>query len=206
MARSTTRAKSPKANGVANGKQPPAKATEPTPPVAQTAAATRPAPHPLEAVRTRLQADLGQVILSMLDVPRYRSLGIGELKALVVEPLSRERISIARARHGDGTDTLVGVAIWASVSAAVDARIRDQIKAGVFPVRLGPEDWTSGDQYWLLDVIAASREQATQVLISFEQVTGGKPVHVHPSVSRGVDQAVLQKLKGAAARPSSQPE
>ena len=47
-----------------------------------------------------------------------------------------------------------GVAIWASVSAEVDAEIRQQIQAGVFPVRLKAEAWNSGKINWLIDVIA----------------------------------------------------
>jgi cytolysin-activating lysine-acyltransferase len=65
---------------------------------------------------------------------------------------------------------LAGIAIWASVSEEVDAKIREQIKAGVFPVRLKPEDWTSGKINWLLDVIAPSTKLATSVLANFKQV------------------------------------
>ena len=59
---------------------------------------------------------------------------------------------------------MAGIAIWATVPevviAAVDAKIAEQIKAGVFPVRLASDDWTSGEVVWLLDVIAADRSQA----------------------------------------------
>ena len=50
--------------------------------------------------------------------------------------------------------TLSGIAIWASVSEEVDAKIREQIRAGTFPVRLQSGDWNSGNINWLLDVIA----------------------------------------------------
>jgi hypothetical protein len=43
-------------------------------------------------------------------------------------------------------DSVAGIAIWASVSTEVDARIRAQVKARVFPVKLKPEDWTSGSK------------------------------------------------------------
>lgn len=44
-----------------------------------------------------------------------------------------------------------------------DAKIAEQTKTGVFPIRLKPDDWTSGEIVWLLDVIAPSREMATTV-------------------------------------------
>ena len=33
-----------------------------------------------------------------------------------------------------------GMAIWARVSEEVDAKIQNQIKGGVFPLRLAPDD------------------------------------------------------------------
>ena len=35
-------------------------------------------------------------------------------------------------------------------------------------VRLKAEDWTSGETYWLLDVIAPSQKVATAVLANFK--------------------------------------
>ena len=68
-------------------------------------------------------------------------------------------------------------------------------KAGAFPVRLGPDDWTSGDHVWLFDVIAADRKQATSVLTNFRQLAGERPVRIAPLVGRLIDPDVLQKLK-----------
>jgi hypothetical protein len=94
-------------------------------------------------------------------------------------------------------DTIAGIAIWATVSDAVDAKITEQARAGVFPLRLGAEDWTSGEQVWLLDVVAADRRQATAVLTSFRQVAGDRPVKIHPIVGRMIDPEVLRKLIAA---------
>lgn len=73
-----------------------------------------------------------------------------------MEPLIRDRIAIARpTKYEPGMLTdVAGFAVWASVSEEVDLKIRDQIKAGTFPIRLKPEDWQSGSINWLLDVIA----------------------------------------------------
>ena len=37
--------------------------------------------------------------------------------------------------------------IWASVSDDVDAKIREQIQARTFTVRLKADDWASGDRH-----------------------------------------------------------
>lgn len=89
------------------------------------------------------------------------------------------------------------IAIWASVSEIVGKKIEEQIKGGAFPVRLKSEEWNSGDQVWLLDVIAPSQKLATAVLASFRQVAKQDQIRIHPLISKLVDQAVLDKLRGA---------
>jgi cytolysin-activating lysine-acyltransferase len=99
-----------------------------------------------EETRQRINAAVGQVALAMSAVPRYRQLPIGDLQALVLDPLIRNKIAIATAQTPDGVESpagisggaIAGIAIWASVSDAVDAKIREQIAAGMFPVRIHP--------------------------------------------------------------------
>jgi cytolysin-activating lysine-acyltransferase len=85
----------------------------------------------------------------------------------------------------------------ASGAPAKNAKITEQIRAGAFPVRLGVDDWTSGENVWLLDVVAGDRKQATSVLANFRQLAGDKPVKIHPIIGRLIDPAVLEKLRGA---------
>ena len=80
------------------------------------------------------------------------------------------------------------------MTSNIESTIAEQTKAGVIPIRLAREDWTSGDLPWLLDVIAADRTQATSVLANFRQVVGEKPIKIHPMVARLIDPAVLEKL------------
>ena len=105
-------------------------------------------------------------------------------------------------------DNVAGIAIWASVSTEVDARIRAQVKARVFPVKLNPEDWTSGstdggDHAWLLDVIAPTPKLASMVLASFSRLVKTGELNVHPVAARQVDAEMLRKLAGDAAAKKS---
>jgi cytolysin-activating lysine-acyltransferase len=110
----------------------------------------------------------------MCSVPRYRNLLLAELQHLVLDPLSKDKMVLALPGDPRSDPKIAAVpatiAIWASVSEEVDVRIREQTAAGVFPVRLRPEDWSSGEIVWLLDVIAPSEKLATEVLKSFKQV------------------------------------
>jgi hemolysin-activating ACP:hemolysin acyltransferase len=155
----------------------------------------------LGELRNRVRLNLGQVVLAMMNLPRYRHQALGDLTHLVLDPMMRDRISIARRGvegQPPGEEDIAGVAIWASVSEAVDAKIIEQVKAGVFPVRLANEDWASGDRVWLLDVIAGDRKAATAVLANFRQLSGEREVKIHPIVARLVDAEILDRMKARA--------
>jgi cytolysin-activating lysine-acyltransferase len=89
---------------------------------------------------------------------------------------------------------MVGFAIWANVSEEVDAKTREQITAGVFPVRLKPEDWASGPVNWLLDVVVPTAMLATAVLANLRQVIKEGDLRVHPLVAKLVDAEALKKM------------
>jgi cytolysin-activating lysine-acyltransferase len=156
----------------------------------------------IAAVRAKVNETFGKVALAMMATPRYRHLSIGDLSHLVLDPLIRDRVAIAQpANPGPEDGGLAGIAIWASVSESVDASIREQIKAGFFPVRLKADDWNSGSNNWLLDVIAPTQKLATSVLANFKQVLKEGDLRIHPLVARLVEP---EALKNMGARPVDQ--
>jgi cytolysin-activating lysine-acyltransferase len=157
-------------------------------------------PKKAEEARFRIQAAVGQVVLALSSTPRYRQLPFSELQALVLDPLLRDRVALASPRAEDGTAAtsgIAGIAFWASVSPEVDSKIREQITAGTFPVRLKSEDWASGEQIWLLDIIAPSQKAASSVLVNFQQIAKTGDVRLHPMVTRQVDPQILKQMNVA---------
>lgn len=152
-------------------------------------------------MRERLQVTVGQVVLAMMALPRYRNQTLADLSHLVIEPVLNDRLAIATPRPRDGEEAadgaLIGIAVWASVSDTVDAKIREQVVGGNFPVRLVATDWNSGETLWLLDVIAPNSALATAVLANFDQVAKGRHVNVHPIVARSVDPAALERIRNS---------
>ncbi|NKB55065.1 MAG: toxin-activating lysine-acyltransferase [Alphaproteobacteria bacterium] len=150
----------------------------------------------IEAARREAHTTFGRAVLVMMVTPRYRHLSVSDLHHVLLEPLLRDRVAIATAKpkENEGADTLTGFAIWASVSEDVDAKIREQIRAGVFPVRLKPEDWTSGPVNWLLDVIAPNQWLVTAVTTGFRQVIKGDDLRVHPIVASLIGPDELKKI------------
>ena len=166
-----------------------AKATDQAPPLDPAVSAQ------ISAFRLRLQASIGEVVLSMMNLPRYRHQALADVMHLVVAPLTRDRIAIAKTGGEGALEETAGIAIWASVSEEVDASIREQIKARVFPIRLKDDDWNSGEINWLFDVIAPSQKIATAVLANFKQVVKDQPIRVHPVVAQLVNPEVLEKMR-----------
>jgi len=127
---------------------------------------------------------------------RYRHQTISDLQHMVLEPLIRDRIAIAYPKDEERSELtdLAGVAIPAVVSEEVDAKIRDEIKGGVFPVKLKADEWQSGDINWLLDVIAPNQKTTANVIANFKQVVKDGDLRLHPNVTRLVDAETLEKM------------
>lgn len=58
-------------------------------------------PAKLADLRTRIQSSVGQVVLAMANLPRYRNQTLADLSHLVLEPLLRDRLANATARPKD---------------------------------------------------------------------------------------------------------
>ena len=147
-------------------------------------------------LRAHVRESFGKVVMAMMMLPRYRHQTLGDLQHLVLEPLIRDRIALAYPGDKDRSplSDAVGIALWASVSEEVDGQIREQIKAGVFPVRLKAEAWNSGSINWLLDVIAPNPKMTASVIANLKQVVKEGNLRLHPLVTRLVDPETLQKM------------
>jgi cytolysin-activating lysine-acyltransferase len=143
----------------------------------------------------------GKVTLAILGTPRYRHLSIADLTSIVLDPLVHNRIAIAYGSPASmpPESNTAGFAFWASVSADVDAKLNEQVSAGVFPVRLKPEDWASGTIHWLLDIVAPNSQVASQMLVNFRQVAKGNLVKFHPILGSLVDKNLLRNLISAVS-------
>lgn len=178
--------------------------TEDLMPVSGTAARQAPDPdvaRKLAQVRSHIRESFGNVVMTLMMLPRYRHQSLADLQHLVLEPLIRDRVAIAYP--GKTEDKLAadmaGLAIWASVSDEVEARIREQIGAGVFPIRLKADDWTSGENNWLLDVIAPDAKTTAAVIANFRQLVKEGGLKLHPLVTRLVDRETLARMGATRA-------
>lgn len=147
-------------------------------------------------LRASLRENFGKAVMALMMVPRYRSQMLSDLQHLVLDPMLKDRMAFAYPGKSDQAlaPDMSGFAIWANVSEEVDARIREQIANGVFPLRLKPEDWNSGTKNWLLDVVAPDPATVRSVIANFRQVIKDGELHLHPLISRLVDAETLEKM------------
>jgi len=146
----------------------------------------------IEELRATLRENFGKAVMALMMVPRYRTQMLGDLQHIVLDPMDKQV-----------APDMAGFAIWASVSEEVDAKIREQIANGVFPVRLKNDEWNSGKINWLLDVIASDRKTVGSVLANFRNVAKEGTLRLHPLISRLVDPEVLEKM---GAQKNKDPE
>jgi hemolysin-activating ACP:hemolysin acyltransferase len=155
-------------------------------------------------MRDRLHGAFGQLAMSMMMMPRYRHLAVGDLRTVLLDPLMRDRVAIAQISGEDeAEDSSAGAIIWASVSEETDAKIREQIKAGVFPIRLDAGDWTGGKIHWILDIIAPDQKRSLRVLANVKQLIPEGDVRIHPLVARLVGPEALQAMGAQSASDDS---
>jgi hemolysin-activating ACP:hemolysin acyltransferase len=158
-------------------------------------------------LRNAVRQTFGSVAMSMMALPRYRHLAIGDLQHLVLEPLVRDRIVLARKKGEEGPlADIAGMAIWASVTEEVDAKIREQIAEGIFPIRLGADEWTGGNINWLFDVIAPNAEASGAVVANFKSLVTQGELRLHPLISRLVDKDTLETMGAKAMKPKADVE
>jgi cytolysin-activating lysine-acyltransferase len=126
-----------------------------TPAATPGSAFTKPAP---DGHAKKLSEVLGEVAWLMSQSPLHKQLFISDLEWLVMTPVLLQQF---RLFYDDNKP--IGVAFWATASDEVAGMLaagttnasRDPGEArSATPVRMRPHDWKSGEQLWIVEVIA----------------------------------------------------
>jgi len=120
---------------------------------------------------------LGEMAWLLTQSPLHKALAIGDLEWLVMPALIHEQFYTFR----DGPQP-VGLALWAKCTDAAVAKL----EAGMIEPenRLTLEEWTNGDQIWLVDLIApfANAENKQREIMIADLISGplkGKQFRFH---------------------------
>jgi len=86
---------------------------------------------------------LFEIFWLLSQSPNHKYMFIADMEWYLMPPFRLRQIKIF---HKDGAP--VAYACWAKVSDEVDARLRDG------SIKLRPEEWNSGENLWLVDLVA----------------------------------------------------
>jgi cytolysin-activating lysine-acyltransferase len=143
---------------------------------------TNPAP---EGAAKTVAAVLGEITWLMSQSKAHKSFFISDLEWLVMPPILLKHFRIfydtgtpAEAGKPAVEGKPIGVVLWASVNDIVSARLAEG--GG----RMAPQDWTSGDMLWIVEVIAPFGGHDAMVADLKERVFPGREIR---ALVTGVD-------------------
>jgi len=169
---------------------------------AQTAetAAPKEQMRPRDARQIRVAQSFAQVVAVLMRDPNFKKLPLADLEWLVLPPLMAGQFRLAHMQtQQPGNDkesgmlVPVGVALWARVSPAIDKRLSENLDEAV---RLQPNEWASGDKWWLM--VAAGDPRTVPAFVQQLEKTEfkGKQVKLR---RRGPDGKVMVATIGEPA-------
>ncbi len=106
-------------------------------------------------------ANFGGAVSLFMRSPAHRHYTLADLEWCLLPALRLNQFMAGEAKLPDGQAVPAALVLWARVSAEVDARLSS---APSYPIRLHPNEWQSGDVYWIVD--ATGEQKAAQQCIA----------------------------------------
>ena len=142
-----------------------------------------PSASPKPSAIRQVDVVLGQIISVFLRSPRHKTYPLTDFEWRVLPAIISGQFRVVQAQQSD-VATPVGVALWASVSPAVDLRLSD-LSA---PLRLNPDEWRSGEIPWLIELVADTKVQQALLKHLGETVFKGKGIKMRVQGADGKTQ------------------
>lgn len=141
-----------------------AQASQPVPAAPPSQAGSSPAAVPprnssQQAMSSALAMSFGKVVSVLMFSDRHSRMSLHDVSAAVLPAVAANQFVVAEARQKvPGTDqevtAPVGALLWARVSDEVDRRFSADPSR---PTQLTSEEWTGGDNYWVIESVGAPK-------------------------------------------------
>ena len=118
-------------------------------------------------------ANFGGAVALFMRSPAHKHYTLADLEWLLIPPLRHNQFMAAEVKLPSGEAVPAALVLWARVSAEMDARLS---AATVYPIRLHPNDWQSGDVFWIVDAVGDTKAVRTIIAKLGKEVFAGKPV------------------------------
>ncbi len=104
------------------------------------------------AMSKMISASIGDIAMVFSRSPQHKYFTFADIEWMILPAVLAGHIHIIEAAEPEtGLRAPIGLITWARVSQEVDSRLAMRGLEG--PLRLRPDEWTSGHIYWLMDVI-----------------------------------------------------
>jgi len=147
------------------------------------------------ALSKLISASIGDIAVVMARSPGHKHHSLADIEWMVLPAVLSGQFYVAEAASKErGFRAPVACVTWASVSDEVDQRLRDDAAR---KIRLRPDEWTSGEHLWLVDMAGDARALSGALKGLLETRFKNKVVNV---ATRGADGAArVQTLADLAA-------
>ena len=132
---------------------------------------------PPEAQPKTVSHILGEITWLISQSPLHKNLFVCDLEWFVMPAILLEQFRLYPGPNGQPA----GLIIWASVSDEVQARLENN------QPRLAPQDWQSGSNLWLIEMIAPFGGQEEMLSEAAATIFHGRPFKYQIAGSNGVE-------------------
>ncbi len=157
-----------------------------------------------ELMHSRLLANnFGNMVTVMMQSPHHQRVPLSELHSRLVPALAANQFRIAEvAKEGSGVTIPVGLIIWACVSNELHEKMKQQLDR---PIMLKGDEWTSGDNLWIIDVVGAERFLAPLLTRLRKSEFKDRVAHYRTRTEDGVKIQTLQDGEAASTKDRETP-
>ena len=144
----------------------------------------------------------GEIVSVLMRSESHRTQMLMDMEWLVVPALATGQFKVAGAQSkAVGYLVPVAVVLWARVSSEIDKRLTANLEQSI---RLKPDEWASGDNYWLVEAVGDRRIIGPMLKSLVEQEWKGKKVKFRSRGDKG--EAVVRIIEASkdSAPPRSQ--
>jgi len=133
---------------------------------------------------------LADLTILAIRHPVFRNYAIADIDWLIIPPLLTGNFAILHMARPNGSKAPVAAVTWARVSEEVDQRLMENLHR---PFRLSPEEYVSGDIYWLAHTFGppqAVEELIGAVTREAGEDDNGNPIPAGPLAGKKLKQRV----------------
>jgi cytolysin-activating lysine-acyltransferase len=153
------------------------------------------------AVSKAVMAAFGEIVTVLMRTQEHRGKPLSDLEWLAVPAVTTGQFALAEAQSKtNGMMAPVGLILWASVSAEVDARLRANLASGL---TLRPEEWKSGDILWVVEAVGEPKILQAMLQRTAQNDWKGRPANLRIRDKDGIVKAGVLSQKPAASSPQA---